>query len=221
MAASIKDGMMDGKPGKPASARNRSRRKEARPSEIVDAARAEFIDKGFSAARIDDVALRAGVSKGLVYVYFPSKEALFEAVIQSAVAPVIGNVGAMLAADMTTPAPDQLRMILSTLYRELVLTERRRLLHLIIAEGPRFPEIAGFYHREVISPARAILRTLIERGIARGEFSASAPIDYPEIVVAPALLAAIWKLLLEPHEPIDAERYMAAHLDLVLRGLAA
>lgn len=212
---------MNGKPSDPASASNRRRRKEARPSEIVDAARAEFIDKGFSAARIDDVARRARVSKGLVYVYFPSKEALFEAVIRSAVAPVLGNVAAMIGADTTTPAPDQLRFALSTLYRELVMTERRRLLQLIIAEGPRFPEIAGFYHTEVVNRARGIMRTLIERGIQRGEFRASAPLDYPEIVAAPAVLAAIWKLLFEPHDPVDMDRYMAAHIDLVLRGLSA
>lgn len=212
---------MDGKPSDPASVGRRRRRKEARPSEIVDAARAEFIDKGFSAARIDDVARRAGVSKGLVYVYFPSKEALFEAVIRSAVAPVIGNLAAMLSADTITPASDQLRMLLSTLYRELVLTERRRLLQLIVAEGPRFPEIARFYYAEVVSRARGIMRTLIERGIARGEFRASTPLDYPEIVAAPALLAAVWKLLFEAYEPVDAERYMAAHLDMVLRGISA
>lgn len=115
----------------------RRRRKEARPGEIVDAARDEFVARGFSEARIDDIAARAGVSKGLVYVYFPSKEALFEAVIRSTVLPIVDQAAALIAADTQTPAPDQLRMAIGTFYRELVGTDRRRLIHMIIAEGPR------------------------------------------------------------------------------------
>jgi len=200
---------------------SKRRRKDARPGEIVEAARAEFVERGFSAARIDAIAERAGVSKGLVYVYFSSKEALFEAVIRSAVIPVLDGAAALIAADPETPAPDQFRLVVGTAYRELVKTERRRLLHMIIAEGPRFPELARFYHGEVVSKGRALLRTLIARGVARGEFRASALVDYPEIVLAPALLAAMWKLLFEPFEPVDTDTFMAAHLDVMLRGLAA
>ena len=199
---------------------SRRRRKEARPHEIVDAARAEFVEKGFSAARIDDIAARAQVSKGLVYVYFPSKEALFEAVIRAAVVPVIDDVATMIEADHLTPAAVHVRMIVATLYRELVLTDRRRLLQLIIAEGSRFPGIARFYHAEMITKGRALLRAVIERGVARGEFRATSLSDYPEIVLAPALVAAIWKLLFEPFEPVDTDTYMAAHLDAALRALA-
>ena len=199
----------------------RKRRKEARPGEIVDAARDEFVAKGFREARIDDIAARAGVSKGLVYVYFPSKEALFEAVIRSTVLPFIDHAAALIAADQTTPAPMQLRMLIGTLYRELVNTDRRRLLHMILAEGTRFPEMARFYHAEVLTKARAILRALIERGVERGEFAASALSTYPEIIFGPALVAAMWKLLFEPYEPIDTNAYMDAHLDAMLRALAA
>ncbi len=199
----------------------RRRRKEARPGEIVDAARDEFVAKGFSEARIDDIAARAGVSKGLVYVYFPSKEALFEAVIRSAVLPIIDQAAALIAADQTTPAPDQLRMAIGTFYRELVGTDRRRLIHMIIAEGPRFPEMARFYHTEVLSKGKAALRALIERGIARGEFRAGALSRYPEILIGPAMIAAVWKLLFEPYESIDLDAYRDAHIDTMLRALAA
>jgi len=199
----------------------RRRRKEARPGEIVEAARDEFVAKGFSEARIDDIAARAGVSKGLVYVYFPSKEALFEAVIRSTVLPFIDQAAALIAADRTTPAPDQLRMLMTTFYRELVGTDRRRLIHMIIAEGPRFPEMARFYHTEVISKGRAALRALIERGVARGEFRAGPLTVHPEIIIGPALVAMVWKLLFEPYEPLDAEAYLAAHADTMLRALAA
>lgn len=199
----------------------RRRRKEARPGEIVDAARDEFVARGFSEARIDDIAARAGVSKGLVYVYFPSKEALFEAVIRSTVLPIIDQAAALIAADTQTPAPDQLRMAIGTFYRELVGTDRRRLIHMIIAEGPRFPEMTRFYHAEVLSKGKAALRVLIERGIARGEFRAGALARYPEILIGPALIAAVWKLLFELYEPIDLDAYMAAHIDTMLRALAA
>jgi AcrR family transcriptional regulator len=199
----------------------RKRRKEARPGEIVDAARDEFVAKGFSEARIDDIAARAGVSKGLVYVYFPSKEALFEAVIRSTVLPFIDHAVALIAADRTTPAPVQLRMLIGTVYRELVGTDRRRLLHMIIAEGPRFPDMARFYHAEVLTKAKAALRALIARGVERGEFAAGALSAHPEIIFAPALVAAMWKLLFEPYEPLDADAYMEAHLDTMLRALAA
>jgi len=199
----------------------RKRRKEARPAEIVEAARVEFVDKGFSAARIDDIAARAGISKGLVYAYFPGKEALFEAVIRSTVLPVIEGAAALIAADTQTPAAVQLRMVVTTLYAQLVNTDRRRLLHMVIAEGPRFPEMARFYHAEIISKGRGMLRTLLERGVTRGEFRASALSDYPEIVIAPALVAAVWKLLFEPYEPMDSAAFAEAHLEAMLRALVA
>lgn len=199
----------------------RRRRKEARAGEIVDAARDEFVARGFSEARIDDIAARAGVSKGLVYVYFPSKEALFEAVIRSTVLPIIDQAAALIAADRTTPAPDQFRMAIGTFYRELVGTDRRRLIHMIIAEGPRFPDMARFYHAEVLSKGKAALRALIERGVARGEFRAGALSRFPEILIGPALIAAVWKLLFEPYEPIDLDAYMEAHIDTMLSALLA
>jgi len=92
---------------------------------------------------------------------------------------------------------------------------------MIIAEGPRFPEMARFYHAEVLSKGKAALRVLIERGIARGEFRAGALAGYPEILIGPALIAAVWKMLFEPYEPIDLDAYMDAHIDTMLRALAA
>lgn len=198
----------------------RKRRKEARPAEIVEAARLEFVDKGFSDARIEDIAARAGISKGLVYTYFPGKEGLFEAVIRSTVLPVIEGAAVLIAADTETPASEQLRMVVTTLYTRLVDTDRRRLLHMVIAEGPRFPEMARFYHAEIVSKGKGMLRTLIERGVARGEFRASALSAYPEIIIAPALVAAVWKLLFEPYEPVDSAAFAEAHLEAMLRALA-
>lgn len=197
----------------------RRRRKEARPGEIVEAARAAFVANGFSDTRIDDIAARAGVSKGLVYVYFPSKEALFEAVVRSTVLPILDRAAVLIEADDSMAAATQLRVMLATIYREMVDTDRRRLLHMIIAESPRFPEMARFYHAEVISKGRNLLRALIARGVRRGEFAPTALGTYPEILFGPALLAGIWKLLFDPYEALDTERFMEAHLEMMLNAL--
>jgi AcrR family transcriptional regulator len=197
----------------------RRRRKEARPAEIIEAARATFIEHGFAAARTDDIAARAGVSKGLIYVYFPTKEALFEAVVRSNVLPIFEVATAALAADQTTPASAQLRLVIEMMYRELVGTDRRRILHLIISEGPRFPSLAQFYHREVISKGRALLRTIIERGVARGEFKPTGLEKHPEMLIAPAIVAALWTLLFASVEPLDVGGYLDLHLAMALDAL--
>ncbi|MFN3388929.1 MAG: TetR/AcrR family transcriptional regulator [Allosphingosinicella sp.] len=199
----------------------RRRRKEARPSEIVEAARATFVEHGFAATRVEEIARRAGVSKGTVYLYFPTKEALFEAVVRENVLPVLDRAATMLAADTETPAPVQLRFLLETMYRELVGTERKRLLHLIVAEGPRFPWLSEFYHREFVSRGMALLRTVIERGAARGELAPNGLDRFPKIIVAPAILAALYAILFGPHEPLDLDAYCEAHLQAVLKALDA
>lgn len=199
----------------------RRRRKEARPAELVEAARLTFLDNGFAATRIDDIAARAGVSKGTVYLYFETKEALFEAVVRANVVPVIDQVIRAIEADETTPALDQLKMIARTMYREMVGTDRRRLLHLIIAEGPRFPWLTEFYHREVLSRGVALIRAVLRRGEARGELRLGGVDEFPHIIMAPTILAAIFTNLFERHEPIDIERYAEAHIALVERALRA
>ena len=199
----------------------RRRRKEARPSEIIEAARAAFIEHGFAATRTDDIAARAGGSKGLIYVYFPTKQALFEAVVRATVLPVFDAATAALAADQTTPAPAQLRLVIEMIYRELVGTERRRILHLIISEGPRFPDLAAFYHREVVSKGRTLLRTIIERGVARGEFKPTGLERHPEILISPAIVAAFWTLLFADIEPLEVDAYFNLHLSAALAALGA
>ena len=199
----------------------RRRRKESRAAEIVESARAIFCDHGFAAARIDDIAARAGVSKGLVYVYFPTKEALFEAVARASVLPVLEVAAAAVTSDSVTPASDQMRAILTMLYRELVATDRRKLIYLILSEGARFPALTAFYYREVLSRGRDLLRAIIERGVARGDFGPTALTRYPEIVIAPVLLSLVWGMLFEAHEPLDIDTFREAHVDVIVRALAA
>jgi len=199
----------------------RRRRKDARPSEIIEAARSAFVANGFALTRVEDIAAKAGVSKGTVYLYFPTKEALFEAVARANVLPVLDSLAAALAADANSPAPAQLRFMCETMYRELVATEHRRLLHLVIAEGPRFPWLTEFYHREILSKGRDILRTILRRGAERGELRLHGLDDNPEVIIAPALIAALWKILFERLEPIDLATYREAHLSAMLRALEA
>lgn len=196
----------------------RRRRKEARPAEIVAAALATFAEHGFAAARLEDVAARAGVSKGTIYLYFETKEALFEAVIRDAFGPLLDGIGAAGHAPDAT-SEDLLRGFLRTAYRELVETERRQIVRLIVAEAARIPELVDFYHREVIVRGKALLADLLARGVARSEFRAAPVAEAPEILVAPVILAAIWRMTFEPLAPLDLERFIGAHLDLVLAGL--
>jgi AcrR family transcriptional regulator len=197
----------------------RRRRKDARPSEIIEAARLSFLDKGFAATRVEDIARRAGVSKGTVYLYFPTKEALFEAVVRINVVPVLEGVSRALEADESTPAIDQLKFIARTMYREMVGTDRRRLLHTIIAEGPHFPWLTEFYHREVLSRGIALVRSVLQRGAERGELRLEGIDEFPHILMAPTIVAAIFCNLFSAYEPIDLERYADAHIDLVERAL--
>jgi AcrR family transcriptional regulator len=197
----------------------RRRRKEARPAEIVESARLCFIDKGFGATRIDDVAKGAGVSKGTVYLYFDSKEALFEAVVRANVSPVIDSVIAAIEADPDTPAPDQLIFCARAMYREMVGTDKRKLMQLVIAEGSRFPWLGEFYYREVIAKGKELIRTVIRRGEERGELKANGIDRYPEILMAPTVVAGLFSLVFAVHAPPDLDDYIETHLQAARRAL--
>lgn len=199
----------------------RKRRKEARPAEIVEAARLCFINKGFGATRIEDVAKGAGVSKGTVYLYFETKEALFEAVIRANVSPVVDSVIAAIEADPDTPAGDQLIFCARTMYREMVGTDKRKLMQLVIAEGVRFPWLAEFYYREVVGKGKELIRSVIRRGEKRGELKANGLDLYPEIIMAPTMVAAIFSLIFRDHAPEDIEDYIETHLAAATKSLEA
>ncbi|MGW8192221.1 TetR/AcrR family transcriptional regulator [Sphingomonas hankookensis] len=196
----------------------RRRRKETRPAEIAVAALQVFTEKGFAAARLEDVAERAGTAKGTIYLYYPTKEALFEAVVRDAFAPLLGQIGAALA-EHATDCETLLRFVIRTMYRELIGTERREIMRLLIAESVRFPQLVEFYHREAISRGRALLGAVLARGVASGEFRDCPATRHPEVVMGPAVLAGVWKLVFEPVEPLDLETYADAHLDLVLSAI--
>jgi AcrR family transcriptional regulator len=203
----------------PAAAASEGRRPQAqaRRQAILDAALTVFAAQGYEAARLDDVAARAGVAKGTLYLYFKDKEALFEDLVRGAVTPIMERVGtAALAPDMK---PAQIvAMFFALFQREVLGTKRKLLLRLIIAEGPRFPAIANFYYREVVARGMALMRTVATEAVARGEFSSDAAARFPQLIVAPLLLAVIWDGLFSKIEPLDVAGLLSAHCDLLTAG---
>ncbi|MDP4824092.1 MAG: TetR/AcrR family transcriptional regulator [Aestuariivirgaceae bacterium] len=195
------------------------RRKQARPAEILLAGLEVFAEKGFAAARLEDVAARAGIVKGTIYRYFESKEALFEAAVKSRLPPIFANIDEMVDA-FPGSSPDLLRLVITRLYQEIFGSQMQVLVRIILTEGGRHPGIAAFYHRESISLGRKMIARIVARGVARGEFRAGAAADLPIILMAPAIMAMIWKMTFDAFDPISTEAFMAAHLDLVLNGLA-
>jgi AcrR family transcriptional regulator len=200
-----------GLPATPAS--SRAERAAERKAAIVAAALDEFVARGFTATRLDDVAKRAGVAKGTIYLHFKDKEALFEELVRTAIVPVVERITTPPAAIGTIR--DALEMFANTFIQEVANTRRADIIRLIVAEGPRFPAIADFYYREVISRGLAAMRMLIEAGIARGEIRQKELKDFPQIVVAPAIVAIVWKSLFERHSPLDARAMLRVHLDLI------
>ena len=199
-------------PAKPAS--NRAERAAERREAIIAAAMDEFIAQGFAATRLDDVAKRAGVAKGTIYLHFKDKEALFEELIRTAIVPLVNRLTA-------GPPPsgasvrDMVEGFARTFIHEVTTTRRGDIVRLIVAEGPRFPDVADFYYREVVSRGLAGMRALIELGIARGEISNKNLARFPQILVAPAIVAVIWQSLFSKHAPLDANEMFRVHLDLI------
>jgi AcrR family transcriptional regulator len=192
---------------------SRASRAAERRQAIIEAAMDEFIARGFAATRLDDVARRAGVAKGTIYLHFKDKESMFEELIRTAIVPLIGRLA-------SPPPPgasvrSALEGFARTFIEEVATTRRGDIVRLIIAEGPRFPAIADFYYREVISRGLAGMRALIELAVRNGEISQPELVRFPQIVVAPAIVAVIWKSLFERHSPLDAIDMFRIHLDLI------
>jgi AcrR family transcriptional regulator len=201
-------------PAAPKPASNRAERAAERRGAIIEAAMDEFIARGFAATRLDDVAKRAGVAKGTIYLHFKDKESMFEELIRTAIVPMITRLWG------TPPQPgasvrDMVEGFAKTFIEEVATTRRGDLVRLIVAEGPRFPAVADFYYREVVSRGLAGMRALIELGIARGEIKQKNLARYPQIMVAPALIAVIWQSLFSRHAPLDALEMFRVHLDLI------
>jgi AcrR family transcriptional regulator len=194
------------------------RRKEQRPEEIIEAALEEFAVKGYAAARLDDVASRAGISKGLVYVYFKTKEELFKAVIRTFIIPRFDALIREVERSRRS-SEEMIRGPLLSFMKEFVRSRKRIVVRLLVAEGPKHPDLLDFYHREVISRGMRLLRLILARGVTNGEFRPSPYQEFPQLFVAPMLLAMLWQMLFARHQALDIDRYLDAHIAIVLQAL--
>ena len=206
--------------GKAEAVPKRRERKDTRPQEIVAAAFEEFVTHGYAATRLEDVAARARVSKGLPYLYFKTKEALFKAVVRSVITPLFDAMRErMLSTDMSCEA--FLKGPFLAFAQELVGSRRVLIARLLIAEGHKHPELTAFYYEQVIAKGRETLQAFIDRGIERGEFKPTPLRDYPQLIIAPALLAVIWRTLFERHHHLDTNALLKTHIDIVLDAIRA
>ncbi len=195
------------------SSSSRTTRAAERRAAIAAAGLEEFIARGFAATRLDDVAKRAGVAKGTIYLHFKDKEALFEELIRTAIVPLVDRLAAppMVGGSVR----DTIEGFAKAFVQEVATTQRGDIVRLIVAEGPRFPAVADFYYREVVSRGLAGMRALIELAVARGEISNKNLARFPQLLVAPAIVAVIWQSLFSKHAPLDAIEMFRVHLDLI------
>jgi len=194
------------------------RRKEDRPAEITAAALAAFAEKGYAATRVDDVARRAGVSKGLLYLYFKTKEELFKAVIRSFIVPKIDALKSSIeSSDLS--ATDFLRGPFLKFAASLPESPAKVLVRLMISEGPRHPDLTAYYWDNVVSLGLSALQGLIAKGVRDGEFRRSALDEFPQLIVSPVMFSVIWAILFEAQHKLDSDRLMQAHVELLLAAI--
>jgi AcrR family transcriptional regulator len=199
-----------------------SRRKEARPSELLAAALELFVERGYAATRLDDVAAQAGVSKGTLYLYFANKEELFKAVVRENLMPVL-DLAEETIDGYAGPSAQLLRQFLFGWWERIGATQLSGLVKLIMAESGNFPEVARFYHEEVISRASAFIIRMLQRGIERGEFRRIDPVQAQQVIVAPMLMLMMWKHANSACQlsPIAPRPYLECLFDLLSHGLLA
>jgi AcrR family transcriptional regulator len=207
--------------GKSASAERKWRRRaEARPDEILEAALSEFTERGFDAARMEDVARRAGLSKAGVYLYFESKEALLKALIARKIAPMAQQARAAVTAGAADPA-GALRMLVTLAATRLADPNNFAVPRLVISVSARFPEIAEYHRTQVVELLRDTIEALITAGIAKGVFREVDPRAAARAVIGPLLFEAMWTHVLRGESALAApETLIEAQLDLLLKGLA-
>jgi AcrR family transcriptional regulator len=201
----------------------RHRRKEARPQELLDAALALFVEKGFAATRAEEVAQHAGVSKGTLYLYYPSKEELFKAVVRRSLSSLIAE-GVEIAEKFEGSSSDLLSQLLHTWWERMGKTPAAGIHKIVLAEVRNFPELAQFYTDEVIIPADRLFCGCVQRGIDRGEFRPMPLHEVAQALIAPVIFMAIHRhsfgaCPVHGTAEVDPAQVLSTHLDLMLRGL--
>ena len=194
------------------------RRKEDRPAEITEAAMAAFAENGFAATKIADVARRAGVSKGLLYLYFKTKEDLFKAVVRSFISPKIDALAKTVESSEHS-AEEFLRGPFLQFAKGVPKSHVRFLVRLLVSEGPKHPDLVAWYWENVVSRGLDALQSVIRKGVENGEFRASALDNFPHILIAPVIFSTLWTLLFEQHQSLDTNQLIEEHIELVLGSI--
>lgn len=206
----------------PATATRRERRKEARPGELIDAALDLFVEKGFAATRVEEVAARAGVSKGTLFLYFPSKDELFKAVVRENISGRFVEWNSEFEG-FEGSTGDMLGYCMNSWWERVGATKASGLAKLMMSEAGNFPEISAFYQQEVIQPGHTLIRRILQRGMDRGEFR-SLDLDYAVYsVVAPMMFMILSRhsmgVCVPNNVELDPKRYIASQLGVILNGL--
>ncbi len=195
------------------------RRKEDRPQEITEAAFGAFAENGFTATKVEDVARRAGVSKGLLYVYFKTKEELFKAVIRSVVTPRLDELTRTLdASDLSAEA--FIRGPVLEFMKRVPGSPVSIVIRLMISEAPKHPDLVEYYWQNVASRGLGALRQLLRRGVENGEFRETAVNELPQLLVAPVMMSIVWGIVFADRS-LDTDRLIETHVDMILAYIKA
>lgn len=196
----------------PAAARSgRTESAATRRKAIINAALDEFTGKGFAAARMEDIARRAGVAKGTIYLNFKDKEALFEAIVKQEIGPVVATAASSMAPNESVR--DFLNRTILPLLRDLAQNRRGAVVRLLLAEAGRFPKLAEVYYRTIVEHGLATFRKLARHAVETGELEDDALVRFPQLLIAPALVGIIWTGLFERFQTLDTEGMVLAYFD--------
>jgi AcrR family transcriptional regulator len=198
------------------------RRKDARPAELLAAALELFVARGYAATRLDDVARQAGVSKGTVYLYFPSKEELFKAVVREGLVPLLER-GEKMVAEHQGSIAELIRNLVQAWWEGVGLTPFAGLPKLMISECRNFPELGKFYLDEVMARGHKLVRNAVQRGLDSGEFRDLNPEYVARLIFAPLVLMVVWRYSFDfcSASKLEPDAYIEQHLDILLQGLFA
>lgn len=195
------------------------RRKEDRPQEITQAALEAFAEKGYAATRVEEVAKRAGVSKGLMYLYFKTKEELFKAVVKSVVIRRIDRlIDNIASTDLSSE--DFIRGPLLSFMQQVPGSPVAIVIRLLVSEGPRHPDLTDYYYENVVAKGLAAITAFVERGIERGEFRKSAITELPQLFLAPVMLSIIWGIVFKTRR-LDTDKLIETQFDMLLAHIKA
>jgi AcrR family transcriptional regulator len=196
------------------------RRKDARPHELLAAALDLFVEHGYAGTRLEDVARRAGVSKGTLYLYFTNKEELFKAVVRNSIVPAIGEAESKIA-QFDGSSADLLRAVMLEWWERIGATQVSGIVKLVMAEANNFPDLAAFYREEVIERGTAMIGSILARGLARGDLCAPDVTITTQVLMAPMLMLIMWKHSVGPcdQSQLDPHQFLDHFLHVTLHGL--